>query len=137
MVCLQTSCKLPSQNGPRNLLLLSVLMLVVKVLFPATEIDRESGTVTGSSAIAPGMVARALLDFLPATMRDYHDVLRVVTEAGTFEVCITLHRVFSHQAATLAHSTAHCWIKKFSRDFSRVIFVFVFVFASIVSPSDG
>lgn len=56
------------------------------MLFPATEAERESELVSGNGDIAPGMAAQIFIDFAPDTLGEYHDVLRVVTEAGTFEV---------------------------------------------------
>lgn len=48
--------------------------------------DAESGTVTGSGDLAPGIRATVMIDFTPDSLGEYHDVLCVVTEAGTFEV---------------------------------------------------
>lgn len=57
-----------------------------KVLFPSAEVDPESGVVTGSGDLAPGVAARVLIDFAPDNLGEYRDVMSVVTEAGTFEV---------------------------------------------------
>lgn len=42
--------------------------------------------VTGSGDIAPGVGAKVLVDFTPDSLGEYHDVISVVTEVGTFEV---------------------------------------------------
>lgn len=56
------------------------------MLFPAAEAERGSEIVSGNGDIASGMAAQIFIDFAPDTLGEYHDVLRVVTEAGTFEV---------------------------------------------------
>lgn len=58
----------------------------IQVIFPSAGVDSESGTVTGSGNLAPGIGATVLIEFTPDSLGEYHDVLSVVTEAGTFEV---------------------------------------------------
>ncbi|CAN0583024.1 unnamed protein product, partial [Laminaria digitata] len=43
----------------------------------------------GSGNLAPGIAANVLIDFTPDSLGEYHDVLSVVTEAGTFEVGVS------------------------------------------------
>lgn len=57
-----------------------------QVVYPSSEIDPESGMVTGSGEIAPGVGAKVLVDFTPDSLGEYHDIISVVTEVGTFEV---------------------------------------------------
>ncbi|CAB1097206.1 unnamed protein product [Ectocarpus sp. CCAP 1310/34] len=65
---------------------------LAKVMFPSSEIDSASGVVTGTGEIAPGVRATVLVDFVPDSLGEYHDVISVVTEIGTFEVPIFAHR---------------------------------------------
>ncbi|CAN0093832.1 unnamed protein product, partial [Ectocarpus sp. 12 AP-2014] len=65
---------------------------LAKVIFPSSEIDPASGVVTGTGEIAPGVRATVLVDFVPDSLGEYHDVISVVTEIGTFEVPIFAHR---------------------------------------------
>ena len=65
---------------------------LAKVIYPTSEIDPESGVVTGSGELAPGVGAKVLVDFTPDSLGEYHDIISVVTEVGTFEVPIFAHR---------------------------------------------
>lgn len=65
---------------------------LAKVIYPSSEIDPESGVVTGSGELAPGVGAKVLVDFTPDSVGEYHDIISVVTEAGTFEVPIFAHQ---------------------------------------------
>ncbi|CAM9399549.1 unnamed protein product, partial [Hapterophycus canaliculatus] len=68
---------------------------LAKVIFPSSEIEPESGVVTGSGDLAPGVRARVLVDFVPDSLGEYHDVIAVVTEIGTFEVYTV--PIFAHR----------------------------------------
>ena len=65
---------------------------LAKVIYPSSEIDPGSGVVTGSGELAPGVGAKVLVDFTPDSLGEYHDIISVVTEVGTFEVPIFAHR---------------------------------------------
>lgn len=65
---------------------------LAKVIYPSSDIDPESGVVTGSGELAPGVGAKVLVDFTPDSLGEYHDIISVVTEVGTFEVPIFAHR---------------------------------------------
>eukprot|EP00752_Nemacystus_decipiens_P011479 g10191.t1 len=65
---------------------------LAKVIYPSSEIDPASGVVTGSGELAPGVGAKVLVDFTPDSLGEYHDLISVVTEVGTFEVPIFAHR---------------------------------------------
>lgn len=65
---------------------------LAKVIYPSSEIDLEAGVVTGSGDLAPGVGAKVLVDFTPDSLGEYHDIISVVTEIGTFEVPIFANR---------------------------------------------
>eukprot|EP00903_Cladosiphon_okamuranus_P011029 g10416.t1 len=65
---------------------------LAKAIYPSSEIEPESGVVTGSGELAPGVGAKVLVDFTPDSLGEYHDTISVVTEVGTFEVPIFAHR---------------------------------------------
>lgn len=58
----------------------------MQVIFPSSEVDSASGTVTGSGTLAPGIGATIMVDFTPDSLGEYRDAISIVTEAGTFEV---------------------------------------------------